>query len=77
MMLVEVVKKKWNKGRKELCKRFNKGRCSYGLACIFDHRCSVPKCRKFGHGAHMCRLREDKTDKNTNKPVQELANPKD
>ena len=25
------------KKRNEPCKRFNKGKCSYGLACIFDH----------------------------------------
>ena len=40
----------------EPCCRFNKGCCSFGLSCKYDHRCSVPKCGKFGHGAHICRL---------------------
>ena len=39
--------------------RFNKGRCTFGLSCKFDHRCSVRKCGKFGHGAHQCRLKSD------------------
>ena len=41
-------------GRKEICHRFNKGKCTYGASCKFEHRCSAPKCGKFGHGAHMC-----------------------
>ena len=45
-----------SKKDKEPCHRFNKGRCTYGLSCKFDHRCSVKKCGKFGHGAHICRL---------------------
>ena len=43
-------------GRKEICKRFNKGRCSF--RCKFEHRCAIPKCGKFGHGAHICRMRD-------------------
>ena len=49
---------KQNKSDHEPCRRFNKGRCSFGLACRYDHRCSVEKCGKYGHGAHQCRLRE-------------------
>ena len=33
-------------GRKKVyepCKRY-KGKCTYGQNCIFEHRCSVPKC---------------------------------
>ena len=48
-----------NRGSKrdaEPCRRFNKGKCTFGLACKFDHRCSVKKCGKFGHGVHICRL---------------------
>ena len=41
----------------EPCKRYNKGKCTYGKNCIYEHRCAVPKCRKFGHGAHICRMR--------------------
>ena len=47
-----------NRKKNEPCHRFNKGRCSFGLSCRYEHRCSVPKCGKFGHGAHQCRLRE-------------------
>ena len=50
------------KKKPEPCRRFNKGRCSFGLACRYEHRCSVPKCGKFGHGAHMCRLRNNSQD---------------
>ena len=56
---------------KEICKRFNKGCCTYGLSCKYDHRCSVPKCGKFGHGAHICHLRiaqEQETGVNNNEP---------
>ena len=33
----------------EPCKRYNRGKCTYGKNCIYEHRCSVTKCRKFGH----------------------------
>ena len=53
----------------ELCCRFNKGKCTFGLSCKFDHRCSLKRCGKFGHGAHQCRLRNtsegDKTESNS------------
>ena len=39
-------------GRK-LCWKYNKGNCTYGLNCKFDHKCGI--CSKFGHGAHNCR----------------------
>ena len=45
----------WSSRNKEICKRFNKGKCTYGSSCKFDHCCAVPKCGKFGHGAHICR----------------------
>ena len=51
-----------NKKDRETCRRFNKGRCTYGLSCHYDHRCSVKKCGKFGHGAHICRLRGTETE---------------
>ena len=41
----------------EPCRRYNHGRCSYGLNCKYEHRCLVKRCGKFGHGAHICRLR--------------------
>ena len=42
---------------REPCRRYNAGKCTYGSKCIFNHRCSVKRCGKFGHGAHICRLR--------------------
>ena len=71
--------KKGEQGKKEICKRFNKGRCSYGLACKFNYLCAIPKCGKFGHGAHVCRMRDDKVGQSSNNnastiPIQESAN---
>ena len=42
--------------RKGICKRFNQGRCTYGLSCHYEHRCSVPKCGKFRHRANNCQM---------------------
>ena len=41
----------------EICKRFNRGQFTYSLSCKYEHCCAIPKCGKFGHGAHVCRLR--------------------
>ena len=41
------------KGKREVCYRFNRGKCSYGPKCKFEHRCQV--CTKYGHGAWNCR----------------------
>ena len=41
-----------NKKRK-ICYRFNRGNCTYGFNCKFDHKCSF--CYKTGHGSHICR----------------------
>ena len=43
----------------EPCRRYNKGKCTYGTGCRYEHRCSVPKCGKFGHSSHICRKRTD------------------
>ena len=43
------------KHKKEICKHFNKGLCSAGKSCKYDHRCL--ECGKFGHSAHICRKR--------------------
>ena len=42
-----------SKGRKDICWRYNNGKCTYGSTCKFDHKCSV--CLHFGHGMYNCR----------------------
>ena len=42
---------------KEICRRFNKGKCPNGASCKYQHRCDVPSCSKYGHGGHICRKR--------------------
>ena len=41
------------KGRREICKRFNKGKCTAGFHCAYEHCCLG--CGKIGHGVHICR----------------------
>ena len=53
-----------NKHDREPCRRYNRGRCSFGLSCHYDHRCSVKECGKFGHGAHVCRLKKKAEESN-------------
>ena len=68
-----------NKRSGEICKCFNKGRCMFGLSCRYEHRCSVPKCRKYGHGAHICRLRNqsmESGDKETSSSMDVSTNSK-
>ena len=44
-----------------LCKRYNRGHCTFGASCRFEHRCKY--CKKFGHGMHVCRkLKQDKVN---------------
>ena len=40
------------KSKKDVCKRFNKGLCTAGMGCRYEHRCL--ECGKFGHGEHIC-----------------------
>ena len=35
--------------KRDICFRFNAGKCTYGARCKFDHRCGI--CGKHGHGA--------------------------
>ena len=42
-----------NGPRCKLCFDFNRGNCTFGKKCKFDHRCSF--CNKFGHGSFNCR----------------------
>ena len=48
----------WSKGdnnnnRDKTCRRFNKGRCTYGANCKWEHKCKY--CKKWGHGMFNCR----------------------
>ena len=45
---------------REICFRYNAGKCTFGSHCKFDHRCGI--CGKHGHGAHNCRKISDKYD---------------
>ena len=43
-----------NRGKvNEPCRRFNRGKCNYGAACKYEHRCNY--CFKFGHANVNCR----------------------
>ena len=44
------------KKNKDICWRYNRGRCTFGASCKFDHRCTI--CNRFGHGATVCRKAE-------------------
>ena len=44
---------KGSRNCREICFRFNSGKCTFRDKCKFDHRCGI--CGKYGHGAHDCR----------------------
>ena len=37
---------------RNVCYKYNRGRCNFGFNCKFDHKCVI--CSKFGHGAYNC-----------------------
>ena len=41
---------------KDNCKRYNRGKCTNGPRCQYQHKCDI--CGKYGHGAHICRKRK-------------------
>ena len=45
------------KSDRKVCFRFNRGKCTFGSRCKFDHKCGI--CGKFGHGAYNCRRARD------------------
>ena len=47
---------------KKVCWRYNRGKCTYGFGCKFDHKCGV--CGKHGHGAHICRKAKNNGNSN-------------
>ena len=46
-------KNRSNTVRRRLCLDFNKGNCTFGQKCKFEHRCSF--CNKYGHRLFNCR----------------------
>ena len=58
-------------GFKDVCCRYNQGRCSFGVNCRFDHKCSY--CFKFGHTVKTCRKLA--ADKAAGKVQQDMGNP--
>ena len=42
-----------NYGRDRTCRRFNKGRCTFGAGCKWEHKCK--HCKMWGHGLVNCR----------------------
>ena len=47
-----------------LCFTFNRGECTYGSRCKFEHRCGF--CGKFGHGTFNCRKASSSGHTNSN-----------
>ena len=58
------------KYKKVNCKCFNKGTCTAGGGCKYDHRCD--KCGKWGHGAHICRSKKS-ANNNHSKATSSLS----
>ena len=52
---------------KEICKRFNRGKCPNGMSCKYEHRCL--NCGKFGHGEHICRAKNNNAPRNQAEPL--------
>ena len=48
--------------KKDHCYKFNRGKCTYGAKCKFEHKCAL--CSKYGHGAWNFRRGLDKGDRN-------------
>lgn len=42
---------------KEICDRYNWGKCQNGYSCKYKHCCKI--CKKLGHGVHICRKRKN------------------
>ena len=46
---------------RKTCFKYNRGKCTYGFRCKFDHRCGI--CGKPGHGAYNCRKAIERTER--------------
>ena len=58
-----------NKQRRDVCWKFNKGKCTFGLGCKFEHKCAL--CLKFGHGSHNCRRTKSDRDRDLERNYRE------
>ena len=54
-----------NHSKDRSCGRFNRGKCTYGNSCKFEHKCRY--CNRWGHGTYNCR--KLKADKGGNVPT--------
>ena len=52
-----------NNKNKEICRRFNRGRCSYGSTCRYEHKCNF--CNKYGHPVIHCRKAQAERNERT------------
>ena len=56
----------YNSGKKcDICWMYNRGKCTYGDRCKFDHKCGI--CGKYRHRAHICHRGSRDWDKDANK----------
>ena len=53
------------KKRESVCWKFNKGNCTYGKGCKFEHKCSY--CGGSNHGASTCLKKQNKRSGEKNK----------
>ena len=47
--------------RRNICWKFNQGRCTYRISCKFEHKCAI--CNKWGHGAVNCCRGRNRTNR--------------
>ena len=60
----------------EVCRKFNRGKCTYGVSCKYEHRCNY--CFKYGHLAVTCRKAiADRAEKNGERNSSIISQPKD
>ena len=51
-----------HKKNSDACRRYNRGKCTFGNSCKYDHKCQY--CNHFGHPISSCRkLAAERTEK--------------
>ena len=56
------------KRERDICRKFNRGKCTYGFRYKYGHRCNT--CLEFGDGSHICIKNSDNSEAK-NKPYDE------